>query len=55
MMKFWQKKGIAGFRIDAIGNLKKSKAAFERRVFEPDGNDGMVSAEPFILVQDGIE
>lgn len=55
MMKFWQEKGIAGFRIDAIGNLKKSKATFERKMFDPDGNDGMVSAEPFILVQDGIE
>lgn len=55
MMEFWQKKGIAGFRIDAIGNLKKSKATFERKIFEPDGNDGMVSVEPFILMQDGIE
>ena len=55
MMKFWQEKGIAGFRIDAIGNLKKSKATFERKIFEPDGNDGMVSVEPFILMQDGIE
>lgn len=55
MMKFWQKKGIAGFRIDAIGNLKKSKAIFERKTFTPDGNDGMISVEPFILMQDGIE
>lgn len=55
MMKFWQKKGIAGFRVDAIGNLKKSKKVFERKMFVPDGNDGMVSAEPFILMQDGIE
>ena len=55
MMKFWQEKGIAGFRIDAIGNLKKSKATLERKVFEPDGADGMVSVEPFILMQEGIE
>ncbi|MDE6055101.1 MAG: hypothetical protein K2G55_15395 [Lachnospiraceae bacterium] len=55
MMKFWQKKGIAGFRIDAIGNLKKSKEVFERKMYAPDGNDGLVSQEAFILMQDGID
>ena len=55
IMKFWQKKGIAGFRVDAIGNLKKSKATFERKIFDPDGDDGMISAESFIHMQDGIE
>lgn len=55
MMKFWQKKGIAGFRIDAIGNLKKSSELFEITQFPSDGNDGMVSIDSYTLMQDGIE
>jgi glycosidase len=55
MMKFWQEKGVAGFRIDAIGNIKKSKETFERKTFVADGKDGRVSIDSFILVKDGIE
>lgn len=55
MMKFWQEKGVAGFRIDAIGNIKKSKETFERKTFTADGKDGRVSIDSFVLVQDGIE
>lgn len=55
MMKFWQQKGIAGFRIDAIGNIKKSKYALAQGMLPPDGDDGMVSVDKYVLMQDGIE
>ncbi len=55
MMKFWQQKGIAGFRVDAIGNLKKSKETFMIGTLPPDGDDGMVSVDKYVLMQDGIE
>ncbi|MEG1946424.1 MAG: alpha-glucosidase [Lachnospiraceae bacterium] len=55
MMKFWQEKGVAGFRIDAIGNIKKSKETFERKIFTADGKDGRVSIDNFVLAQDGIQ
>lgn len=55
MMKFWQKKGIAGFRIDAIGNIKKSREALEQKPIPADGSDGMASMENHVLMQDGIE
>ncbi|MDL2302335.1 alpha-glucosidase [Lachnospiraceae bacterium OttesenSCG-928-D06] len=55
MMKFWQEKGVAGFRVDAIGNIKKSKEIFERKIFPADGNDGRLSIDSFVLVTDGIE
>lgn len=55
MMKFWQKKGIAGFRIDAIGNIKKSKEALTQTRIMTDETDGMASMEKYVLMQDGIE
>ncbi len=55
MMKFWQKKGIAGFRIDAIGNIKKSKEALEQKPIPTDSSDGMASMEKHVLMQNGIE
>lgn len=55
MMKFWQKKGIAGFRIDAIGNIKKTKEALAQTILPTDGTDGMVSVDKYVLMQDGIE
>lgn len=55
MMKFWQRKGIAGFRIDAIGNIKKSKEALGQKAIQADGTDGMASMEKYVLMQDGIE
>ena len=33
MMNYWQDKGVAGFRVDAIGNLKKSDQALSRTRF----------------------
>lgn len=35
---YWHKKGVAGFRIDAIGNVKK---IFAKDYYEPDGEDGL--------------
>ena len=35
---YWHKKGVAGFRIDAIGNTKKN---FAKDYYEPDGEDGL--------------
>jgi oligo-1,6-glucosidase/alpha-glucosidase len=55
MMKYWQEKGVAGFRIDAIGNIKKSKETFERKTFAADGKDGRASIDSFVLGKDGIE
>lgn len=55
MMKFWQKKGIAGFRIDAIGNIKKTKEVLAQTILPTDGTDGMVSVDKYVLMQDGIE
>ena len=55
MMLYWQKMGVAGFRVDAIGNLKKSPKVFEHKPLPADGNDGMASINPYVLLQDGIE
>ena len=55
MMNYWQDKGVAGFRVDAIGNLKKSDQALSRTRFEPDGEDGLTSLAPYVLMQDGIQ
>jgi glycosidase len=55
MMKYWLGLGVAGFRIDAIGNLKKNKAVFEHGTLEPDGPDGMRNVQEYILMQPGIE
>ncbi|MCQ2509001.1 MAG: alpha-glucosidase [Lachnospiraceae bacterium] len=55
MMKFWQKKGIVGFRIDAIGNLKKSPEAVGTRWIPTEDEDGMASMDQYVLMQDGIE
>jgi len=38
IIEYWHKKGIAGFRIDAIGNVKKQ---FTKEFYEPDGEDGL--------------
>lgn len=55
MMQFWIRKGIAGFRVDAIGNLKKSEIALSEGFLSPDGDDGMVGQTPYILGCSGIE
>lgn len=55
MMCYWQEKGVAGFRVDAIGNLKKSPETFRIGTFPPDGDDGRASVEPYVHLQPGIE
>lgn len=52
MVNFWLEKGISGFRIDAIGNLKKTNLTEQ---LPPDGPDGMCSISKYILNQPGIE
>ena len=55
MINVWIKKGVAGFRIDAIGNLKKSPEALSEYQFEPDKDDGSASLVPWVLNQPGID
>ncbi|HEJ9660753.1 TPA: alpha-glucosidase [Proteus mirabilis] len=55
MINIWIKKGVAGFRIDAIGNLKKSPEALSVHHFEPDKDDGTASLVPWVLNQPGID
>ena len=55
MINAWIKKGVAGFRIDAIGNLKKSPEALSEYQFEPDKDDGSASLVPWVLNQPGID
>lgn len=52
MINYWLDKGIAGFRIDAIGNIKKN---FEKNHYQPDGEDGLSYAGDWIQNQPGIE
>lgn len=55
MINVWIKKGVAGFRIDAIGNLKKSPEALSVHYFEPDREDGTASLIPWVVNQPGID
>ncbi len=52
MINYWLDKGLGGFRIDAILNIKKR---IEKGFFEPDGEDGLVFIGHWILNQPGIE
>lgn len=52
MINWWLEKGLGGFRIDAILNLKKR---IEYGVFPADGEDGLVFIGHWILNQPGIE
>lgn len=52
MMNFWLDKGLAGFRVDAIGNIKKN---LECGFYPPDGEDGLCYAGKQIQNQPGIE
>lgn len=52
MIEWWLKKGIAGFRIDAILNIKKQ---IEFAEFPNDAPDGTVFVGPWVLNQPGIE
>lgn len=51
MINWWLDKGLAGFRIDAIMNIKKDLSFPD---FEPDGNDGLVSAAKMVEEVEGI-
>lgn len=52
MVNYWLDKGLGGFRIDAIGNIKKN---LEFGTFRPDGEDGLCYIGDWILNQPGIE
>lgn len=51
MINWWLDQGLAGFRIDAIINIKKD-LAFPS--FEPDGDDGLVRCTKMVEETDGI-
>lgn len=52
MVNYWLDKGLGGFRIDAICNIKKR---LEYGIFQPDGEDGLRYIGDWILNQPGIE
>lgn len=52
MVNYWLDKGLGGFRIDAICNIKKR---LEYGMFQPDGEDGLRYIGDWILNQPGIE
>ena len=52
MVNYWLDKGLGGFRVDAIGNLKKN---LNTSYYQPDGEDGLAYAGNYILNQPGIE
>ncbi len=51
MINWWLEKGLAGFRIDAIINIKKN---LEFPDFEPDGPDGLAGAWKMVESVDGV-
>lgn len=51
MVNWWLEKGLAGFRIDAIINIKKDLAFPD---FEPDGPDGLAGCWRMIETVDGV-
>lgn len=51
MINWWLEKGLAGFRIDAIINIKKD-LAFPS--YEPDGPDGLTSCVKMVEAVDGV-
>lgn len=52
MINWWLEKGVAGFRIDAIINIKKD---LDFPDMEPDGKDGLVSYTKFVESVEGVE
>ncbi len=52
MMNYWLDKGVCGFRVDAIGNIKKN-LVMDR--YPVDGPDGFSYAGTWIQNQPGIE
>lgn len=55
MMEYWLEKGVAGFRVDAIGNIKKSEKILSICRMPPDAADGMTDSHVWLLNQPGIE
>lgn len=51
MVNWWLEKGLAGFRIDAIINIKKN---LEFPDFEPDGTDGLAGGWKMIESAEGV-
>lgn len=51
MVNWWLEKGVAGFRIDAIINIKKDTAFPD---YPPDGTDGLVSCTRMVEEVDGV-
>ena len=52
MVNWWLDKGLAGFRIDAIINIKKDLAF---PVMEPDGDDGLASCWRMVENAEGVD
>ena len=52
MINWWQDKGLAGFRIDAIINIKKDLAFPD---MEPDGDDGLASCWRMVENVEGVD
>lgn len=51
MINWWLEKGVAGFRIDAIINIKKN---LDFKSFEPDGPDGLTSIWRMVESVEGV-
>ena len=51
MVNWWLEKGVAGFRIDAIINIKKD---LEFKSFEPDGMDGLAGIWRMVESVNGV-
>lgn len=51
MVNWWLKKGVAGFRIDAIINIKKD---LNFPSYEPDGEDGLVTCAKMVQEVNGV-
>ena len=52
MINWWLDKGLAGFRIDAIINIKKDLAFPD---MEPDGDDGLASCWRMVENVEGVD
>lgn len=51
MVNWWLEKGIAGFRIDAIINIKKDVSFPD---YEPDGDDGLCTCTKMVESVEGV-
>lgn len=51
MVNWWLDKGVAGFRIDAIINIKKD---INFPSFEPDGPDGLATCIKMVEAVNGV-